>query len=83
MKVAITAEHIKRGARGMGGKCPIALALAEKGETVYVGYQHVNVSSSRGWKQYRTSGAAKKFIDSFDKGNKVKPTTVELRAIPK
>ena len=81
MKVAITQEHIDKGKRETPRCCPLALALQEQtGEAYRVGYMSAWVDAANKAPSFERilSTAASKFINSFDRGNKVKPCTITI-----
>lgn len=62
--VNVTQEHIDKGVRGDGKRCPIAYALADEGLTAYVGASDV-VFGNTG-KRYMLSRRAQEFVLHFD-----------------
>jgi hypothetical protein len=75
MLINVTEECIKRGFRVDCGRCPVAVALRECfGDAVSVGYDLIRIND----KSLVTPKVVRKFIDTFDKGDPVKPFTFIL-----
>jgi hypothetical protein len=73
----VTKKHIEAGEKGSCRRCPIALALIDRGfKAVSVGYNIVVASSVRGLTAVRSSKAfkaitpvkARDFMSNFDNG---------------
>jgi hypothetical protein len=79
MKLKIKREHINKGVRKSMTKCPIAIALRERthrpvsvwGNEIDVAYCNVDTV-------YSMNSAVSDFINKFDRGVTVRPTTLEL-----
>ncbi len=87
-EVEITQENIDNGRRSNCGLCPIALAVIDKATPMYAGHIIEALIGWGIWSVYIdgidlalegvTSKRARKFIEHFDKGLPVKPTTFRL-----
>lgn len=81
IRVKVARDHIADGLMGSPKSCPIALALAD------LGFYEVSVGNDMAsWRPCyysidwaRLSQRAKDFVERFDEGNKVKPSTFVLR----
>lgn len=79
IKIVVSAEDIKNGKAGGAHSCAVANALIRQFE---VPYGHC--AATRGYirlpnsKRYKTSIRLSRFIDRFDSGQKVKPSTFRL-----
>lgn len=77
MKIKVTAEHIRRGLRGISFSCPISLALEDAGiEELFVGK---TVLFSFNKKEIPLSKEAQKFVYDFDNNLPIKPFEFELK----
>lgn len=82
MKVKVMKTDIKKGLRGLAGRCPIALALERSG----VGSPRVYDDHIEGWfnhntLNFKTSRRAGAFIRKFDSGKRVKPISFIIPSI--
>ena len=73
IKVTVTQEDIDNGIMGRADSCAIAKAIWREftPTEVRVGWRGTAVNGTL----YNTSTRAKRFIDRFDKGEVVKPST--------
>ena len=76
MTITITQKHIDAGVRGSWCKCPIALAIKEKGKWYHAGKRWLLVNDV----DYATPPVVHKWMDRFDEGLPVEPMSFELEA---
>ncbi len=77
MRVEVTQKHIDEGIPNDPESCPIALAIQDKGVSVWVGTQ-IKLSSDGLWLDtisFAHTEVSTKFIRDFDRGNGVEPHT--------
>jgi len=85
MKVRVLQKHIDKGIPGRILSCPIALAIQEKRLTKSVSVGNIEVERQLTYGKkiyYLLPRGATIFIDRFDKGKFVRPTTFNFRPVP-
>ena len=81
MKIAVTNDHIERGARCSKFLCPVALAMRQAGCESPIIYEHViwvRMKSSGHMHPVTPTPEIRKFIKAFDSGEDVEAFTFEL-----
>jgi hypothetical protein len=78
-KFKVTKKNIKKGRRRDHARCPVALAIRDKGYTrVSVGFSLMSFynSKTKEWFYYKPTIKSDNFIRKFDIYKEVKPTSL-------
>ena len=79
MKIQVTKEHIQKGTRFDGSKCPIALACKDvRLMAPNIGYVGISIKFKEKRLYFSTPKRVYKFIKRFDFNQKVKPFSFNL-----
>ena len=77
MQLEVTQDHIDKGWKANGVKCPVAYAFTEKGYNCCIGTTALFADVYPGC-EFFCDNRLEKWILDFDAGNKVSPFTLEL-----